>query len=67
MRQPTLVIMGEADPDFPDPAAEAAWITERLRAEVVLVPEAGHYPHTEFPEVVNPRLAAFCRSVSVGA
>ena len=64
VRQPTLVVMGERDPDFGDPAAEAAWIAERLRAEVLLVPDTGHYPHAERPDVVNPALLRFCASVS---
>jgi len=34
--------MGEEDPDFPDPGAEAGWIAQTLHAEVVIVPEAGH-------------------------
>ena len=45
-------------------AAEAAWIAERLRAEVLLVPDAGHYPQTEAPEIVNPALVGFCASVA---
>jgi pimeloyl-ACP methyl ester carboxylesterase len=60
---PTLVVMGGSDPDFRDPAAEAEWIGERLRAEVVVVPGAGHYPHTELPDVVNPVLVDFLRAV----
>ncbi|MBK9180581.1 MAG: alpha/beta hydrolase [Acidimicrobiales bacterium] len=51
---PTLVIMGERDPDFPDPAAEARLVGGRLRGEVLLVPDAGHYPQAEWPEVVAP-------------
>ncbi|MEV6709039.1 alpha/beta fold hydrolase [Micromonospora wenchangensis] len=46
---PVLVVMGERDPDFKDPAAEAAWIGETLRGEVVMVPDAGHYPHSQQP------------------
>lgn len=61
--KPALVIMGEKDPDFPDPRAEAAWIAERLGAECTIVPGAGHYPQTEFPERVNPTLTAFCQKV----
>src|SRR4051794_28847110 len=37
VHQPTLVVMGEQDPDFRDPAAEAAWIAGRLPAEVLMV------------------------------
>lgn len=61
---PALVIMGTADPDFTDARAEAAWIGEHLRAEVVLVEGAGHYPQAEEPAQVNPALVAFCRKVS---
>jgi pimeloyl-ACP methyl ester carboxylesterase len=64
VRTPTLVVMGERDPDFRDPAAEARWIGERLSAQVVLVPDAGHYPQVERPDVVNPALVEFCASVA---
>ena len=63
VRAPALVVMGERDPDFPDPAAEARWVAERLHGEVVLVPDAGHYPQVEQPEVVNPALVGFCERV----
>jgi pimeloyl-ACP methyl ester carboxylesterase len=61
--KPALVVMGEKDPDFPDAPAEAAWISEQLGAECLIVPAAGHYPQAEFPELVSPALAAFCRKV----
>ena len=56
---PTLVLMGELDPDFPDPAQEAAWISQRLHAKVVMVPEAGHYPQSQQPEVVAGAITGF--------
>ena len=56
---PVLVVMGDHDPDFRDPAAEAAFIGARLGARVVLVPGAGHYPHAEYPELVTPEIARF--------
>jgi pimeloyl-ACP methyl ester carboxylesterase len=59
-----LVIMGEKDPDFADAPAEAVWIRDQLDAELLLVPGAGHYPHAEFPEVVNPALVRFCRDAT---
>ncbi len=59
VRAPSLVVMGERDPDFPDAASEAAWIGERLQAEVLVVPGAGHYPQAEYPEVVGPAVARF--------
>ncbi|MCS5734757.1 alpha/beta fold hydrolase [Herbiconiux daphne] len=64
---PALVVMGERDPDFRDPAAESAWIAERFAAhagaEVVMVPDAGHYPHAQRPEIVTPAVLAFAESV----
>ena len=62
--RPALVVMGEKDPDFSDASAEAAWIRDRLAAELLLVPGAGHYPQAEFPELVNPALMRFCREVT---
>ena len=64
VKAPALVVMGAADPDFSDPAAEAGWIAERLHAEVVMVPGAGHYPHVEYPQLVNPPLVRFCKEVT---
>jgi len=63
VRAPTLVVMGEADPDFPDPVAEARWIAEQLDAQVLMVPGAGHYPQAEFPEVVSPAVVEFALRV----
>lgn len=56
---PTLVVMGDRDPDFRDPAAEARWIADRLGGEVVMVPGAGHYPQAQAPGVVNPAVLGF--------
>jgi pimeloyl-ACP methyl ester carboxylesterase len=59
-----FVIMGEKDPDFADAPAEAGWIRDQLNAELLLIPDAGHYPQAEFPEVVNPALVRFCRDAT---
>lgn len=67
VRAPAIVLMGEKDPDFPDPAAEAAWIAEQLDAEVVMVAQAGHYPQSQQPEVVLSALTRFLAGVSFGA
>ncbi len=50
MKAPALVVMGTADPDWPDPEAEARFIADALSGELVLVEGAGHYPQTEMPE-----------------
>jgi pimeloyl-ACP methyl ester carboxylesterase len=47
VRAPALVVMGTADPDFPDPSAEARELGERLGTEPVLMAGVGHYPHLE--------------------
>lgn len=56
---PSLVIMGERDPDFPNPRAEAEWVAERLGGQWAVIPAAGHYPHAEVPETVGPLMADF--------
>jgi pimeloyl-ACP methyl ester carboxylesterase len=56
---PALVIMGEQDPDFPDPRAEADWIARALRAQVVMVPEAGHYPQSQRPDITGDAVLRF--------
>ena len=61
VKAPVLVVMGEVDPDFPKPAAEAVWIAQQLDAEVLMVPEAGHYPQSQRPDLVNPAVIAFLR------
>jgi pimeloyl-ACP methyl ester carboxylesterase len=60
---PTLVVMGELDPDFPKPADEAAWIADRLNARVLMVPEAGHYPQSQRADLVTPAVIDFLGSV----
>jgi pimeloyl-ACP methyl ester carboxylesterase len=56
---PSLVVMGELDPDFPDPAGEAAWIADRLHGERVMVPESGHYPQEQQPGIVADAVLRF--------
>ena len=63
VRAPVLVVMGEKDQDWPDPVAEARFIAEALDAEVLLVPDAGHYPVAEYPELVNPAIIEFAERV----
>lgn len=61
---PTIVIMGDRDPDFKDPAAEAQWIGETLKAEVVMVTEAGHYPQSQQTEITATAVLGFLESVT---
>ena len=60
---PTLVVMGEQDPDFPDPKAEADWIANTLRGQVVMVPEAGHYPQSQRPDITADAVLRFLETL----
>jgi pimeloyl-ACP methyl ester carboxylesterase len=64
---PTLVVMGDRDPDFADATAEGRWIADRLRGELLLAPGAGHYPHLEDPALVDPAIVRFTGRVTSGA
>jgi pimeloyl-ACP methyl ester carboxylesterase len=64
---PAVVVMGEEDPDFPDPAAEAAWIGRALSARVVMVPEAGHYPQSQQPGTTSAAVLDLLGVVGGGA
>ena len=59
----TLVIMGEQDPDFKDPRAEADWIAAALHGDVVMVPEAGHYPQSQRADITADAILKFLRRV----
>jgi pimeloyl-ACP methyl ester carboxylesterase len=60
---PVLVVMGSRDPDFADPAAEAAYAHELIgahtRTDIVMVDGAGHYPHAELPDVTASAVLLF--------
>jgi pimeloyl-ACP methyl ester carboxylesterase len=64
---PAIVIMGALDPDFADPRAEADWIAGAIGAEVVMVPEAGHYPQSQQPGVTAGSVIAFVKRVRARA
>ncbi len=64
---PTLVVMGARDPDFPDPEAEAHIVADRLRGKAIIVPDAGHYPQAEYPELVTPAVLDFLHGLELRA
>lgn len=68
LKVPALVAMGAKDPDFPDPAAEAARQSEVLggKNEVVMIDEAGHYPQIEKPEQTARAVEDFIRGCEAG-
>lgn len=61
---PALVVMGAQDPDFGDPASEAGWIAEQLRARVALIADAGHYPQSQQPEQTAAAITALLTEVT---
>ena len=63
MAVPVLILMGEQDPDFADPAGEAGWIAQATRAQVVMVPEAGHYPQSQRPDITTDAVLRFLATV----
>lgn len=58
---PALVLMGTRDPDFADPAAEAATVARLVGGEAAMIEGAGHYPHAEMPEEASAAILAFLR------
>jgi pimeloyl-ACP methyl ester carboxylesterase len=61
---PALIVMGDMDPDFPDPRVEADWIAAALKAEALIVPDAGHYPQSQRADVVTPAIVGFLAKVN---
>lgn len=64
---PTLVLMGSKDPDFKDPAAEAAWVAGKTKGTFKMIEGAGHYPHVEMPEISGPHIAEFLKTLELEA
>jgi pimeloyl-ACP methyl ester carboxylesterase len=61
---PTLVIMGEKDPDFSDPQGEAQWIAGAFSGSAIMIPDAGHYPHSQQPDQVASAIQKFLMEVT---
>jgi pimeloyl-ACP methyl ester carboxylesterase len=66
-KAPSLVVMGSSDPDFEEPVAEAQWIGDTIGSRVVIVDDAGHYPQSQLPDVVNPVIVGFLRELDLHA
>ena len=60
-RPRSLVVMGTADRDFKDPAAEARLVALRLQGDVAMIDDAGHYPHVELPARTGRLVLEFAR------
>jgi pimeloyl-ACP methyl ester carboxylesterase len=65
---PVLVIMGSRDPDFTDPADEAAYAEQLISAHtgthMAIVEGAGHYPHAELPGVTAAAILHFLAAIN---
>lgn len=59
VKVPSLIIMGTGDIDWPDPAAEARWIQDKLGSELLMLDGAGHHPHVEYPREIADAVVAF--------
>ena len=62
---PALVIMGDEDPDWADPRAEADGIVAEMPAglgAVAMIKGAGHYPHAQRADEVAGLTASFVRN-----
>jgi pimeloyl-ACP methyl ester carboxylesterase len=64
---PTLVVMGDKDPDFKNPRAEAEWIAHELHGTAVMVADAGHYPQSQQPELTAAAVIPFLASLKNNA
>lgn len=60
---PAVAFVGTLDPDYKDPAAEALWLRSAIDAEVTLIPEVGHHPEHQAPQVVVDDTIAFLASL----
>ncbi|HEY2277357.1 MAG TPA: alpha/beta hydrolase [Streptosporangiaceae bacterium] len=61
---PALIIMGDEDPDFADPQAEAEAVVAKMPAglgAVAMIKGAGHYPHAQTPDEVFGFITDFVR------
>ena len=67
VKAPVLVVMGDADPDWKDPLAEAKWVASNFTdVETLTVPGAGHAPMLERPEIVDPAFFQFLERMRIG-
>ena len=64
IQAPALAVVGALDPDWSDPAAELTWVAEQTGARTLLVPDAGHYPQHQTPEVVTEAVLGLLADVA---
>lgn len=64
---PALVVMGDKDPDFPDPKDEADWISNAVGGTTVMIEDAGHYPQSQQPERTSVAIVRFLSTLKKNA
>lgn len=65
VRCPALIIEGSLDPDWAEPRAEGEAIVAAMPtglAQLAVIENAGHYPHTQFPDETVELLLAFLKA-----
>ncbi|MCY7321026.1 MAG: alpha/beta fold hydrolase, partial [Phormidesmis sp. CAN_BIN36] len=64
IQAPLLVLWGEADPWTPIAGSQIYQkLTETHDVQFVGIPETGHCPHDERPEVVNPLILNWLKTI----
>jgi pimeloyl-ACP methyl ester carboxylesterase len=58
---PVLAIAGKLDPDFKEPEVEVDWIVKTLGGQKLMIENAGHYPHLEYPEQIVGAIQNFIK------
>lgn len=63
--QPALIVMGTKDPDFTDPRDEAEAMAAELSTdpEIVMIDDAGHYPHAQAPNDTTVAIITFLERI----
>ena len=59
LRQPTLVIAGAHDTGVPEAWVRQSWLATLPQAELLVLPEAGHYPMDECPPILAATIMDF--------
>lgn len=62
IRQPTLVIAGAHDAGVPEEWVRQSWLAALPQAELIVLPEAGHYPMDECPPILAATITNFLRA-----
>ncbi len=65
-RPPPWSSWGSGTRTLPIPPTEAGWIEQILSAEVVMIPEAGHYPQSQQPGLTSDAVLRFLKGMTSG-